>query len=51
VVWVSAALFCLCKIMVRCLHQLPSWQQYSIFQALNWINGAWLLSQTGASQT
>jgi hypothetical protein len=35
VVWVSAALFFPCKIMARCLHQLPSWQQYNIFQTLD----------------
>jgi len=37
--------------MARRLRQLPYWQQYSIFQALNRITGGWLLSHTGASQT
>jgi hypothetical protein len=37
--------------MARRLRQLSYWQQYSIFQALNRIKRAWLLSQTGASQT
>jgi hypothetical protein len=51
VVWVSAALFFPYKIMARPLRQLPYVQQYSIFQTRNRLQGAWLLSQTGVSQT